>query len=692
MSDADRDSGDPPATSSAEPLLTRWSRRKHAARAEVQRPAATTATSPEVSEPPGDDDMPPLASLDADSDYSPFLSPRVSEELQRLALRKLFHSPGFNVRDGLNDYDEDFTNFQALGDLVTADMRRQQAREAQASADADNPSPRSTQDSDTAATAATQVPATDRPEDSMNLTPADALDGPAHHAPSPKSQAMAAAAAVKPTPTGLIGFSSSGRLLLIGDAAEVGGAVTELAPGLQPSYLLTDAGPAPDERPAWRCARSAIRLSGHLGDFRVACEAGDGPSLDATFDLVLDLCAEPLLSMPVKPVGYFAPGADANALHEALAQLPELIGSFEKPQYFGYDPNICAHGRSGVTGCRRCLDVCPTQAIRSLAEQIEVDPNLCQGGGSCATVCPTGAISYQYPPTSDSLERVRRMLGAYAEAGGSDPVLLLHAMADPPASDADRVLPLPLEELASVGLECWLSALAYGASRVLLQPQDGLDATTVAALEQERRVANALLTGLGYPPAVQWVGEQPDTAPLRLARAARFTAGAGKRQTLFLAIDHLFEQAPAPVTSAALPAGAPLGQVRVDRDGCTLCLSCASVCPAKALSALGDRPGLLFYEANCVQCGLCAKACPEQVIALEPRVLYDPAQRRQPRTLNEEAPFCCVSCGKPFATRSVMDRMAQKLAGHHMFQDERSRRRLQMCGDCRVVDMMRDQA
>ena len=78
-----------------------------------------------------DEDMPPLGSLDENSDYSGFLSPGVSEGLRRRALRKLFFSAAFNVRDGLDDYDEDFTSFEALGDIVTSDMKHQAEMEAE---------------------------------------------------------------------------------------------------------------------------------------------------------------------------------------------------------------------------------------------------------------------------------------------------------------------------------------------------------------------------------------------------------------------------------------------------------------------------------------------------------------------------------------------------------------------------------
>jgi formate hydrogenlyase subunit 6/NADH:ubiquinone oxidoreductase subunit I len=111
------------------------------------------------------------------------------------------------------------------------------------------------------------------------------------------------------------------------------------------------------------------------------------------------------------------------------------------------------------------------------------------------------------------------------------------------------------------------------------------------------------------------------------------------------------------------------------------------VCPSKALHDGGDRPALRFVEGNCVQCGLCHNACPEDAIMLAPRVVYERAARGEMRVLHEEAAFRCVVCGKPFATQKIIDRMMEKLSGHWMFQDEAARRRLQMCEDCRVMDM-----
>ncbi len=103
-------------------------------------PSVTDAPSPEITEQDleeasasetqvlSDEDMPPIESLDKDSDYSPFLSEGVSKELRNMALKKLFFSGKFALRDGLDDYDDDFTKFEPLGNTVTSDMKFHQRR------------------------------------------------------------------------------------------------------------------------------------------------------------------------------------------------------------------------------------------------------------------------------------------------------------------------------------------------------------------------------------------------------------------------------------------------------------------------------------------------------------------------------------------------------------------------------------
>jgi len=161
-----------------------------------------------------------------------------------------------------------------------------------------------------------------------------------------------------------------------------------------------------------------------------------------------------------------------------------------------------------------------------------------------------------------------------------------------------------------------------------------------------------------------------------------------KRTTLEFCIEHFARQAPVAVPDLiALSDGAPFGTIEIDGAACTLCLSCVGACPAAALQDGAGAPALKFIERNCVQCGLCENACPENAIRLQPRLLLTPAAKLA-HVLHEDQPFPCVRCGKPFATAHMVGAMLHKLAGHSMFITPEARRRLQMCGDCRVKDMM----
>lgn len=120
--------------SQAQKPVSRWTRRKLAVQ-EEQRQLLQAAEEERLRKEqeaslPTDADMPPVESLTEDSDYSGFMSPKVSESLRRIALRKLFHSSAFNICDGMDDYDEDFTSFEKLGDIITADMKHSMEMEA----------------------------------------------------------------------------------------------------------------------------------------------------------------------------------------------------------------------------------------------------------------------------------------------------------------------------------------------------------------------------------------------------------------------------------------------------------------------------------------------------------------------------------------------------------------------------------
>lgn len=510
-----------------------------------------------------------------------------------------------------------------------------------------------------------------------------------------REAAQQALAGVRVESTDLVEFQSRGRVVVIGGPEAEAFARTLQSP-LQAHTLITSGRSEAGEDVTLLDGRG-LQVSGHLGAFTLQLgdpEAPDGEVLEA--DLVLDLGQPAQIWFPWKPPGYLVSGLDSASLEDAREQLEALTGTFDKPRYFSYDADLCAHGRSGQIACTRCIGSCPAGAITSLLDRVAVDSHLCQGGGACATVCPSGAIRYRYPRAEDTLEQLRVLLKTYREQGGKEPQLVF-AVRDKEALPEmpENGLLLQIEELASVGLECWLSALAYGARSVLLLDRGNMPPMVKGALEQQLNTASELLQGMGYPAqAVRRVtavadDPQPGTDMPAIAPANYSTRG-GKRQVMFMALDHLYREAPRQRPLVTLGAGAPFGTAQVEATACTLCFSCVGACPGGALLDGEGEPRLRFVEANCLQCGICTLTCPEDAITLSPRMLFDREDRARARLLHEEPPFCCSECGKPFATRSVVDSMLRKLEGHWMFQDPRARRRLKMCQDCRVIDIAQD--
>jgi ferredoxin len=183
--------------------------------------------------------------------------------------------------------------------------------------------------------------------------------------------------------------------------------------------------------------------------------------------------------------------------------------------------------------------------------------------------------------------------------------------------------------------------------------------------------------------ATVWSLKGAGTAP----PAASFNLANEKRTTLDFIFEHLLRHAPAPRTEISLAQGAPFGAVVVDKQKCTLCMACVGACPESALLDSKERPQLKFIERNCVQCGLCAKTCPEGAIALTPRLSFA-SQAKAATVLNEAEVFACIKCGKPFATRQMIDAMLARLGTHSMFAEAGALERLKMCADCRVIDLM----
>jgi ferredoxin len=583
---------------------------------------------------------------------------------------------------------------------------------------------------------------------------------------TPKIAALLALADLpEPEPVPVVSYGSEGRLLIIGPGAAALQWAERLSDHLAVSVLVTDEAGGhelPSERRYPVFSGKPLSVAGYLGAFQVEWEqvnpidieictrcnaciracpehaidfayqidlekckshrqcvkaCGEVRAIDFdraeklrrdSFDLILDLSREPLIRLPQPPQGYYAPRQDP--LEQALAaqQLAQQVGEFEKPKFFEYREKVCAHGRSEIIGCTRCIDVCSTRAIASEIEKnrIKIEPHLCMGCGGCATVCPSGAMSYAYPRVSDMGLRIKTVMQTYRAAGGEGACLLFHNAADGRellARMARRgkglpahVIPLEVLHVASLGLELMLGGIALGAAQFLILSTGSEPAAYLDALRRQLGFAGEIMSGLDLGEGRFRLLEANDVVALeravwalespRALAPATFNLSNEKRPTLDFIFDHLLRQAPVRKAEVPLSAEAPYGTVVVDRQKCTMCLACVGACPEGALLDAKDKPQLRFIERNCVQCGLCEKTCPEDAISLAPRLLLT-GDATRPVVVNEDKVFACVRCGKPFANQRIIDNMLGRLATHSMFRDPAALKRLQMCQDCRVVDM-----
>src|SRR5712692_6883671 len=391
----------------------------------------------------------------------------------------------------------------------------------------------------------------------------------------PKMAALLAAAAEPVPDAPLIDVESSDGILIYGrgeDAVEAGTLLKEhfdVTVMIEPPAAIV-----PPRITEFPVVKGKIRTAtGHFGAFDVTVDEfaqpapssrgvlSFGPLRDGVRSrcgIIVDLSGrEPLFTAADLRDGYLrADPRHPAALLEAILKARDLIGTFAKPRYIDFDSSLCAHSRSQITGCTRCLDLCPAGAIAPAGDHVSIDARICAGCGQCAAACPTGAASYALPPADMLMRKLRTMLRTYGEAGGRHAVVLLHDDAHgAPLIDAlarfgdglpANVLPLGVNEVTQVGLEAIAAAFAYGAAalRFLLRAQPRHD---VAGLAKTLALAESILSGLGFGPGRLATVETDDPdmlgamlraiiAPAPAPRAASFLPAGGKREVLRLAL------------------------------------------------------------------------------------------------------------------------------------------------------------
>ncbi|WP_290650882.1 4Fe-4S dicluster domain-containing protein [Aquisalimonas sp.] len=321
--------------------------------------------------------------------------------------------------------------------------------------------------------------------------------------------------------------------------------------------------------------------------------------------------------------------------------------------------DACLPRRSSLTHCQACVDACPVNALDISADGGPSLTGDCTGCGACAVACPSEALAVRGFP-------------APGEASLTAPAFrAVDCDRVPPELSPQRTLRVPC--MAGLQDDELLALTRRAAPDALELLERGWCADCPVAggharpIDEARQRAERHLPG-GNRPSPRVVRSPLPPAVAEPVRTGTSERHANSRRQFLRRVAGSDDSAPAP-PSIANPralvqperrwrllderqrAGVDAGSLlpaAVISDACCNHRVCAAVCPTGALTVSPGRDGLFFDPADCIQCGFCTAACPEQAIHIE-------STGGQPGRLTNHRQAQCQDCRRPFTPSGQHD-------------------------------------
>ncbi|MCZ6556513.1 MAG: 4Fe-4S dicluster domain-containing protein [SAR324 cluster bacterium] len=470
-------------------------------------------------------------------------------------------------------------------------------------------------------------------------------------------------------------------------------------------------------------------LEGRLGNFRVTVERPqlvDGPArkpLQEQADQVVLLMEGPLPEVKRRSGVHLVQGTDRETLKRTSQEVWDLVGLFQKPEHLVYDKEICAGGTAGMQACGRCISYCPYDAIaRNPANtmRVLVDHMTCEGCGACVSACPTSALRFTDPSPREIYTQLAALLAAPGRRKKQKlpPVITFYcgemgsrtlaAAGEGALPYSPAVLPVEVPCLRYVSDANMLQAFRMGAAGVVLLGCEDCPNGERELLYQQHDFAQGVLEAFGIgKERLRIITAEPGGEAQAIDALDRFARklkpspfpGQGKpprrtgnREILAEAIGGFISMTGKEAGGIKLAESQPFGFVEVRDEGCTLCRSCANVCPTHAFKFDEQEQSLHFKHINCVGCGMCVKACPENVMQLRPELILEQQGLDYIKVVEDEM-ITCARCEAPYINRRALEAIESKVLGLESLLDTFAGKRkkiLRMCPDCRAVAAMWD--
>ena len=414
------------------------------------------------------------------------------------------------------------------------------------------------------------------------------------------------------------------------ELAEVSNYCEKLSSHLGVTLLISNYAPtAFDKNISYQFCKGKIKsINGHFSNFKLIIDKfaelkhssksnfefnDDSDGVETECDLIINFTDQLIVNSEHKRDGYFKTNINnTRELLEIYAKVIEMIGEFEKPLYVKYDENFCAHSRNEISGCNNCLDVCPANAIKSNGNFVSIDPGICGGCGFCGSVCPSNAIQTDYPPLEFILIQTKKIVENYLLAGGKNPQILLHdsEYGNEMISILSRhfdglpsnLIPYELHSTGRIGHDLIVSLIALGYEKIYVLTDPRL-ASEHVHVPLQLDLAKNMINGVAKSVNQNFIKIITNNDPEEVSNIIyRNKDGVklklqpynplGKPRGIVRVAMQSLQKNNDKRKLIELPKDSPYGTLDIDKEKCTICLSCVGACPASALQDNPDAPQL----------------------------------------------------------------------------------------------------
>jgi ferredoxin len=367
-------------------------------------------------------------------------------------------------------------------------------------------------------------------------------------------------------------------------------------------------------------------------------------------------------------------------LEESVKSAKNNSGEYRYKNFIKYDPSICQYHERQTEICGKCVEVCPTVAIVKIDEKkhLEFSHIDCQGCGGCVSVCPSGALDYSQMPRV----AFKEVCSFYTD---KIPLIIPRKMEleNLKITLKKGVLPLAIEGKKYLN-EVHLLTLLQTSGNPIIFYTDFISKGTGDSIY----IINEIFKRKYNKQAI-FVCKNKEELQEAFKNAVSLKEcmfdmneeGMKKREIFTYRLSHLVgnDDLGAIETKEHIH----YGNITINQDKCTLCLSCVGACNVGALTAHPEDNTLRFNPSICTNCGYCEFICPEEDCL---KVVYDKMDLKpdyfKKNIMAKDELFRCVECGVEFATVKSIEKIANMMKP--IFGDDEARiRALYCCADCK---------